>query len=1007
MTAFPRAIFSNKELDVVRWFTEKCSVPNMPANSTVESRFKDIMKLLGLESQLKQSKLENYFAVSSIGTIVANELANPLVRERMVFYAQDEGATVRQAANGKRWMEEVDASLAAPMVRKDLPVGHQDYFVHEPFLASLEIDGQLVPRPLLPIRFFERSGSLFARSHPLLSSDAGYTIDGDIHIDVPVSSFLLPFPEFCQEYERYELPCPESIIGVRSSTGHRPWSEPTENPWRSRANGRIVRSVPVWLYCDDTSGNQSKKWNKHNSFLFTLAGLPREYSQNPYNVHFLSTSNIATPLEMLEAITEELSEIQSTGVTAFDCKTGEDILAIPWVYAMQGDNPMQSELCSHIGLGGKFFCRVCQVRGSDKDRGETQESEIGRIADFMKIHELRHVSDTIAQLQSQEETALRGALSSIDDEARKTGVKDKYLIAFMALLKEQRDAHRPALSRAAGVEFVQKLRQTFPKDLYNPALFLSDPNQDTPVEILHVILLGIAKYFWRDAVARQGQDGRETLKARINGLNLEGLGLSAPHGATLVQYAKSLTGGDFRVIMQIAPIVLYDLVPARVYAAWLALSHLAPLAFQSEINDIDTYIPRLSESIDALLQATVAWNPQWFNKPKFHILLHLPEHIRRFGPAVLFATETFESYNFVIRLRSIHSNRRAPSHDIGWAFCRLQAIRFLVSGGWVTHQVDPVTEKIVPSAPRQAGSSVLELQRDPLFMQLMGMSFLFSKRSHGSFKLVPAAGTVAWGDTIASQSESLAGTFEGLTLAACETVNLANHDTVHVNGFVLIQTVPEAQPCPAKVLEIWVTADSGSLAGLTVQIGSIVSHSNIYGMPAVRFDGGNLFICLEMVSCAISLFHNCAEYSCSISRTKIVMQERQETLLRAQEVQHSGDLFDLIINVASLRSATAIQSLRERPRLVEESIDAIARAAVVEWDKEKDEAKAEQERKEKEKEEKKAEQQRKKEERERKKAEKQARAQEDALRGVKPKQTRKRKRKNGDSGKDNGLPPVS
>ncbi|KAJ7232926.1 hypothetical protein C8J57DRAFT_1250282 [Mycena rebaudengoi] len=32
----------------------------------------------------------------------------------------------------------------------------------------------------------------------------------------------------------------------------------------------------MWLYCDDTSGNLSKKWNEHNSFLFTPAALPLE-----------------------------------------------------------------------------------------------------------------------------------------------------------------------------------------------------------------------------------------------------------------------------------------------------------------------------------------------------------------------------------------------------------------------------------------------------------------------------------------------------------------------------------------------------------------------------------------------------------------------------------------------------------------------------------------------------------------------------------------------------------
>lgn len=61
----------------------------------------------------------------------------------------------------------------------------------------------------------------------------------------------------------------------------------------------------MWLYCDDTSGNRSKKWNKHNSFLFTAAGLPAEFVHKEYNIHFLCTSNIAPPLEMLDGIVDE------------------------------------------------------------------------------------------------------------------------------------------------------------------------------------------------------------------------------------------------------------------------------------------------------------------------------------------------------------------------------------------------------------------------------------------------------------------------------------------------------------------------------------------------------------------------------------------------------------------------------------------------------------------------------------------------------------------------------
>lgn len=48
-------------------------------------------------------------------------------------------------------------------------------------------------------------------------------------------------------------------------------------------------------------------WNKHNSFLFTSAGLPMELASQEYNVHFLCTSNLAPPLEMLNGIVSQLT----------------------------------------------------------------------------------------------------------------------------------------------------------------------------------------------------------------------------------------------------------------------------------------------------------------------------------------------------------------------------------------------------------------------------------------------------------------------------------------------------------------------------------------------------------------------------------------------------------------------------------------------------------------------------------------------------------------------------
>ena len=90
----------------------------------------------------------------------------------------------------------------------------------------------------------------------------------------------------------------------------------------------------------------------------------------------------------------------------------------------------------------------------------------------------------------------------------------------------------------------------------------------------------------------------------------------------------------------------------------------------------------LKATIEYFLNCMCCLTPRWFNKPKFHILVHLPEHIRRFGPPMLFATEGFESFNAIIRAHSVHSNRHAPSRDIAKSMAQCNRTRHLLSGGY-------------------------------------------------------------------------------------------------------------------------------------------------------------------------------------------------------------------------------------------------------------------------------------------------------------------------------------
>ena len=124
-----------------------------------------------------------------------------------------------------------------------------------------------------------------------------------------------------------------------------------------------------------------------------------------------------------------------------------------------------------------------------------------------------------------------------------------------------------------------------------------NPHADTPVEILHVILLGFVKYFWRDAVARIGADKKPMLMAHLSSFDTSGLNIPPLAGYTLVKYAGSLTGRDFRAIAQAAPFVLHDLgLTDDQLHAWSALSALVSLVWQPDISDINHYLVSLCGS---------------------------------------------------------------------------------------------------------------------------------------------------------------------------------------------------------------------------------------------------------------------------------------------------------------------------------------------------------------------------------------------------------------------------
>jgi hypothetical protein len=93
------------------------------------------------------------------------------------------------------------------------------------------------------------------------------------------------------------------------------------------------------------------------------------------------------------------------------------------------------------------------------------------------------------------------------------------------------------------------------------------------------------------------------------------------------------------------------------------------------------YQAEIQQIIDNFLLAAARCSPSILvQKPKFHFLVHLPMYIRRFGPAIFFSTERFESYHGVFRAGSLFSNHQAPSRDIAEYFVGLDRVKHVCSG---------------------------------------------------------------------------------------------------------------------------------------------------------------------------------------------------------------------------------------------------------------------------------------------------------------------------------------
>ncbi|KAI8444958.1 hypothetical protein BY996DRAFT_4599269, partial [Phakopsora pachyrhizi] len=172
-----------------------------------------------------------------------------------------------------------------------------------------------------------------------------------------------------------------------------------------------------------------------------------------------------------------------------------------------------------------------------------------------------------------------------------------------------------------------------------------DGHNDTPVEVVHVVLFDIIKYLYCDLIAGLSVDKKEHLIARIQSFDTSNLNIPQIKAKYLVQYFSSLVGNNFKILTQAAPFVFFLITEGSKRKIWISLCNLSSTIFQTHISNCKKYLANLTYYMQNFLLKLISTTAQWVNKPNFHILLHISHSILRFRPASLFATEKFESYN--------------------------------------------------------------------------------------------------------------------------------------------------------------------------------------------------------------------------------------------------------------------------------------------------------------------------------------------------------------------------
>ncbi|KAJ7792158.1 hypothetical protein B0H14DRAFT_3160454 [Mycena olivaceomarginata] len=839
----PRLRISNSLMKVFLWILKESGAQDVPSFDRLRKVQKGLREKCGVPTTQYKTVKGNIFYMNDPRTIIAKDWANPQTRKFIRVYPEiPEDGVIREIWHAQKWRKDMDLNNLSPMY--DAKHLNAHFYVNE--VARLD-SGKLV----IPVRWLKYGKKICADAYAVSFNAEGVaTVLDDETILIDASELAANYLDLKDEN------CLPSWSEKSVKSG---FPEHMPNPKRILADGDPLYSSFIDYFGDDVSGNRSKSWNKHWNVYMTHRNLPRELLHQEYHVHFVSTSPNATITEQFTVFKTVVETTHKEPVKVRDAETGETTRFSIYGNAGPSDNPMQSEISSHIGGKGNFFCRKCEAGGTEKDK-ESNHCFHSLFAPGVA----RSKDKIVTELKKQVKLACAGVAKHVEDAQRSTGVKDAYTQYWIEHLLEQ---------------YKQKKSEGF------------DPTKDTPVEILHTILLGVVKYIWHSSHTSWSTSQKQLYSLRLQSTTTDGLSIHAIRANYIMQYANSLIGRQFKTIAQVNVFHVYGIVTEEQFATWKAVGELSALIWVPEIANMDEYLADLLVAAGNVLDAFAVLDPtKILSKIKLHLLAHLGEDVAAFGPLIGVMTEAFECFNAIFRFCSILSNHRAPSRDIALQLADQEGLKHRLTGGWWP------TES---GAWEQAGPRAREfLEARPVLQKLIGWT-IQERPTAGAVKPValpkrqkgvprPVRAGITLGSTDARHALNAGDYNLTSTWFACRQVISAALDECKIGSWVFVRSPITNELITGRINNILEDPEASPIIILDHFQVSQERHE-IFGMPVLtrrQSERSLIIVPTANIRFQYNAQHDCNHAKCEATGERPRMQERVDSGLVDKFIIH-------------------------------------------------------------------------------------------------------------------------